>query len=184
MMMWRRIAILIVSAGVIGVAFSIYDALRPLALPRPIHVERVSATCSTLPTDPLAAMSSGERLGMFINDLGLPRLDCGAIRADEVYRFAWGHAFNLPHPISVTVTRSGTTVTVDAREYQLAGQPPYPVVFETIHNLTMNEWRQIANAVDTSPFWALEHYQPDGAVDGGSWIIEARVHDGYHRAWW
>ena len=176
--------ILIVSAVAVGFAVSIYDALQPLTLPRPIHVEPVSPTCAMLPTDPLASMSSHERSGMFLNNLGLPRLDCGSTRADEIYRFAWGHAFSLPHPISVTVMRKGTAISVDAREYQLTGRPPFPIVAETNHNLTMQEWHQVEDAVDRSPFWAVDSYLPDGAVDGGSWIIEARVHGGYHRAWW
>jgi len=183
--MWRTTVIVIVSIVAISLAFIIFDALRPVTLPRPIHAEGVSPTCATLPADPSSSLSSNEAAGVFLNNLGLPRLDCGPSGADEVYRFTWGHAFSQPHPISVTIMRRGTAVSVDAREYQFTRRPPYSIVTETNHDVTMLEWHQIENAVDASPFWTVAGYTPDGAFDGGSWIIEARIHDGYHRAsWW
>jgi hypothetical protein len=93
----------------------------------------------------------------------------------------WTPAFLSYDPITVTITREGNTVMVEASEFMYRlNDRSFDMVSQTKHQVATSEWTRVRTMLANIGFWQMD---PDESVglDGSTWTIEDRVGRRYHR---
>ena len=173
----RHAAILIGSAVVVLIAIWFATGSAPERLPQPTRAFRVPELCT-----PAAKLPEtfDQWLPAFLTRANAPRLDCGLITDDEVYRVVWGHSFATVHPMTVSVQRTGGMVTATTSEYRFVNGR-VEQISRSSRTVPITEWTRIRTLIANIDFWQMEAMEPAEVQDGSSWTVEGRVDWRYHR---
>ena len=175
--MLRKFAILFVCAVLVLIAIFVATGSAPERLPQPTRAVRVPELCAPAAKLPV---NFDQWLPAFLTRANAPRLDCGLISDDEVYRVVWAHAFATLHPITVSVQRTGGMVTATTSEYRFVNGR-VEQVSRSSRTVPITEWTRIRTQIANIEFWQMEPMEPAEVQDGSSWTIEGRVERRYHR---
>ena len=115
---------------------------------------------------------------MVLAKIEAPPLSCGK-GPEESYRLTWIHAFSSTRPVVVTLERSGRTWS--AVGVELTGFVEKTVARRTSRRLSNEEAATLARTIESTAFWNTRvALDPEGAIDGDTWVIEGRHGKAYH----
>ena len=118
-----------------------------------------------------------------LSQIEAPPLSCGK-GPEESYRLTWIHAFSSTRPVVVTLERSGRAWS--AVGVELTGFVEKTVARRTSRRLSNEEAATLARTLESTAFWNTRvALDPEGAIDGDTWVIEGRHGKAYHvvRRW-
>jgi len=98
----------------------------------------------------------------------------------EIYRFTWLRTFH--HPVAIRLEKQNNIIRLFSKVCNGAGgYEPGQLIFDTIHNVTFDQYKSLTQKIDNINFWNLKTEQRDEAgKDGSEWIIEAVKDNKYH----
>ncbi len=98
----------------------------------------------------------------------------------KVFRFIWLRTFN--HPVVVRVENSNDSITLYWKESDGAGgYEPGKIIVNESKKLTLKEWEEIVNKLDSIDFWGLPSIEKEIlGTDGAQWILEGKENGKYH----